>query len=306
MQYSIRKKIVFCLAICIMVIITAISVSTEEEVLLENINVPENIYIVLGESADITVTTVPSNATIVGDFYFSSNNVAVAPVSEAGGKIMGCTPGYAKITVTYEDEKRDFSVSKEVNVHVVYRSSEGALPYEPDKWNTSAIQDKRNCYTYAFNLLEISSFSGLPGSGICNYDPGEIAKDGRLGVYQISNSTKATVASGMVNDVIADICALGIGTEEDAIIEVGLNDTIPADRYKVVLYIKYGTYTYTDFHWYRQNDDGTWSHKNNVKPVTNLDENGNIIYDPITCEKYDENLEYVGCYAVKPWISSNE
>ena len=215
---------------------------------------------------------------------------------------MGCTPGYAKITVTYEDEKRDFSVSKDVNVHVVYRSSEGALPYEPEKWNTDYLLDKRNCYAYAFNLL--NKIDGLPGTDFCNYSPGNIAENEvgmSLRTTDITDSDKASAARGFINDVIGDICTLGIGTAEDALIEVGLNDTIPADRYKVVLYIKYGTYTYTDFHWYRQNDDGTWSHKNNVKPVTNLDENGNIIYDPITCEKYDENLEYVGCYAVKSW-----
>ncbi len=35
-----------------------------------------------------------------------------------------------------------------------------------------------------------------------------------------------------------------------------------------------------DFHWYRQDSNKLWSHKNGWKPATNKDDKGNIIHDP--------------------------
>lgn len=35
-----------------------------------------------------------------------------------------------------------------------------------------------------------------------------------------------------------------------------------------------------DYHWYRQNPDGTWSHKPGWGLVTNKDAGGNVITDP--------------------------
>ena len=56
-----------------------------------------------------------------------------------------------------------------------------------------------------------------------------------------------------------------------------------------------------DYHWYRQNPDGTWSHKPGPSLVTNKDESRNIIYDPQICNRNDGTTnysEFVGYYAV--------
>lgn len=59
-----------------------------------------------------------------------------------------------------------------------------------------------------------------------------------------------------------------------------------------------------DYHWYRQNSDGTWSHKLGPSPVTNVDAGNQIITDPETCNRnYSRNLnyeEFVGFYEVSP------
>ena len=47
------------------------------------------------------------------------------------------------------------------------------------------------------------------------------------------------------------------------------------------------------FHWYRQNPDGTWSHKHNTDPIKNCDESGNSIYDP---DVADKDFSYKGGY----------
>jgi hypothetical protein len=40
-----------------------------------------------------------------------------------------------------------------------------------------------------------------------------------------------------------------------------------------------------DYHFYRQNPDGTWSHKSGGMDVVNTDYNGNIIYDPLIADR---------------------
>ena len=58
-----------------------------------------------------------------------------------------------------------------------------------------------------------------------------------------------------------------------------------------------------DYHRYRQNPDGTWSHKPGHGPVTNLDASQNFIWNPETSDRnyYKGALNYnvfVGYYCV--------
>ena len=55
----------------------------------------------------------------------------------------------------------------------------------------------------------------------------------------------------------------------------------PEGAYRVALFI----YPGYDFHWYRQNSDGTWSHKVGGMEVTNLDFSGEVIYDPLESDR---------------------
>ena len=53
-----------------------------------------------------------------------------------------------------------------------------------------------------------------------------------------------------------------------------------------------------DYHWYRQNQDGYWSHKFASDPVSDVDFSGNKILDPFLCDhsSYDTFMCY---YAIK-------
>ena len=55
----------------------------------------------------------------------------------------------------------------------------------------------------------------------------------------------------------------------------------------------------SDYHWYRRNDDGTWSHKPGSTPIIHWDDSGNTITDPATCDRgiYDG---FLGYYEVGP------
>lgn len=58
-----------------------------------------------------------------------------------------------------------------------------------------------------------------------------------------------------------------------------------------------------DYHWYRQNMDGTWSHKLGQGNVKNVDdsENPQVIYDPVAAAATAGYTELVGFYAISPW-----
>lgn len=50
--------------------------------------------------------------------------------------------------------------------------------------------------------------------------------------------------------------------------------------YEIALVVDPGV----DYHWYRQNPDGTWSGKSGHPEATNLDASGNTIDDPRTAD----------------------
>lgn len=63
-----------------------------------------------------------------------------------------------------------------------------------------------------------------------------------------------------------------------------------------------------DYHFYRQNPDGTWSHKRGLTFVYNSDDKNNIVFEPEYCDRnyYDSNWNepnysvLVGYYQVTP------
>ena len=85
-----------------------------------------------------------------------------------------------------------------------------------------------------------------------------------------------------------------------------------AGTYKVALVIDTADNALTsiderDYHWYRQNPDGTWSHKPGDGAVRNCDGDGNsdgaIIYDPEYADRsYFGGVyeTFVGFFAVTP------
>ena len=62
---------------------------------------------------------------------------------------------------------------------------------------------------------------------------------------------------------------------------IGENDKCYSGWYKVALVIAQNS----DYHWYRQNSDGTWPHKPASQNVRKVDYNGEIIYNPSTCDR---------------------
>ena len=104
--------------------------------------------------------------------------------------------------------------------------------------------------------------------------------------------------SRIISIIKADAKVLGFVFES-----IDDNTECPEGCYKIAFVIDNQEPTY-DYHWYRQNSDGTWSHKPGTTEVTNLDCSGKIIMDPRKANRnagYGVNYNvFVGFFVVKP------
>lgn len=124
-----------------------------------------------------------------------------------------------------------------------------APPYEPAMWNFSPTQPNNNCYNYA-NDRVTNTF----------------AQPGR---YHSAQYTALTCASVQPAAVADGLVAAANFTQS------------LTDGWYVALVI----WPNVDFHWYRQDKVGCWSHKPGGTPVKNTDDSGNPITDPKTANR---------------------
>jgi hypothetical protein len=122
--------------------------------------------------------------------------------------------------------------------------------YEPDWWNVSTRQPFNNCYNYA-----------------TNYRTNTFAQPGRASGAMYSTLNCPEVKAGAIADeLIDDPCA---------------DNLCPTEGHLVALVIWPGV----DYHWYRKGRDGRWSHKPGSTAVTDLDNSGNLIFDPRNADR---------------------
>jgi hypothetical protein len=127
----------------------------------------------------------------------------------------------------------------------------GAPAYEPASWNNDPTRlEENNCYNYANNQATNT-----------------FAQPGR--------------ASG--HEYTADDCAnVGAAAGLD-----GLNSVANFSQDIPGWYVALVIWPGEDYHWYRQDNNGCWSHKMGEDPVINVDNAGHTITDPQTCDRGD-------------------
>lgn len=144
------------------------------------------------------------------------------------------------------------------------------LNYEPSLWNDQGnVQYSTNCYAYALNMQT-------------GFSRGDKLQPGELSGEPLSSSSDI-VASRIIELVEADAEAEGFLFEN-----VGAGDECPEDTYKVALVVD----PQIDYHWYRQNSDGKWSHKPGHTEVTDTDASGNVIYNPQNADRDYGGINY--------------
>lgn len=123
-------------------------------------------------------------------------------------------------------------------------------PYDPGKWNNDAgIRTRNNCYNYAND--KITNTFAQPGRG--------------------SGLTLTAIDCGNV----------GAAAVRDGQVPTGSATSTPALGHFVALVIWPGQ----DYHWYRLDSGGMWSHKPGQTPARNIDNSGSAISDPQACNR---------------------
>ena len=82
--------------------------------------------------------------------------------------------------------------------------------------------------------------------------------------------------------------------------EIDRDAVCPAGTYKVALVVGVTDNGELDYHWYRQDSDGLWSHKPGKNEVKRVDNSGDLIVDPETADR-GFYTNFLGYYAVSPW-----
>ncbi len=142
--------------------------------------------------------------------------------------------------------------------------------YEPSVWNdANGVQYNNNCYNYGCDIITNTYAQPGRASGI-SISQSDCYCDGPQGAVW-----DAAKADGLVP---VD-CDEGCGCRNC--------------WHKVALTMWPGV----DYHWYRLDRNGRWSHKVGGSPATNLDNSGNIIIDPRTADRGNYRV-FCGCFCV--------
>ncbi len=170
--------------------------------------------------------------------------------------------------------------------------SQNAPKYQPSLWNNNDYQEYTNCYAYAFNMRE-NPLTGkkFPRRGM---QPGMLSgqyDENNFDYESISGTDKGN--KKLVNKVTADAQAVGLDF-------LPYSDDLTGG-YAVALAVNPGV----DYHWYRENGDGTWSHKPGITEATNREAHnypiyGDIISNPQDAAKKAGYTTFIGYYYIRP------
>jgi len=131
-------------------------------------------------------------------------------------------------------------------------------PYNPAIWNDhDGVELNNNCYNYATNK-RTNTF----------------AQPGKASIGAVTDMACTPVLQSAI---------------EDGLIPWVENVQCPSDKRKVALVVAPGT----DYHWYRQDSNGNWSHKPGGTDATNLDGAGNPITNPRLANRAGGGINYV-------------
>ena len=162
--------------------------------------------------------------------------------------------------------------------------------YEPELWNSDIkTQNAHNCYSYALNLIHhdqadmCGRYMKKTKDKYCKmFKP----QPGRYSGFLDEYDTKHTYDCEKVHQRI-------IG-DNPHIIKLEEGQDCPDGYYKMALTIKKDM---SDYHFYRQDNNGYWSHKNGSNPAKNVDESNKLIKDPKDADRGEYTI-FCGYYMV--------
>lgn len=178
------------------------------------------------------------------------------------------------------------SVSEEINQGKVYADVQTTKRFAPDYfpswWNGNPNRlENNNCYNYA-NDIATGTFA-QPG-GAHALRTGLIAN---IDDYDLAVTSGAVVQAAAVNDGLQVVNVPR--PPQGPFVQNPLPKVPKGPRHLVALVVDVPG---DDFHWYRLDSDGKWSHKPGPTRVSQYDNAGHYITDPRKCNM--GNYRFVG------------
>ena len=137
--------------------------------------------------------------------------------------------------------------------------------YEPDRWNRrKELRETHNCFAYAMNVHDPKQIKACQMDKDCNvpfHQPGSAS--GHPGF----RTRKLKTCPDMVARLLGDNPSMKMTT---------FTDKCPPHTSKIALVVDPDE----DYHFFRQDSNGLWSHKPGGTSVTNMDADDKLIYDP--------------------------
>lgn len=152
-----------------------------------------------------------------------------------------------------------------IKLWIDYCTNEPPL-YEPSKWNDDySIRFNNNCYNYACNIITNTFAQPGRASRIYGWDG--------LVCQEIMNSAISDGLEQYTNQVIAEITSSREGYSSKECGSCGHLVALCIDP------------EWPDYHWYRRDRWGLWSHKPGAGKATFLDYSCAFILDPRTADR---------------------
>ena len=136
--------------------------------------------------------------------------------------------------------------------------------FDPSLFNKyKGVKEALNCFAYAFDYRK------LPKRADCNKDscPVPFPQPGRASGYPKWSKVKGKRCPDLMGRLFGDVPNLKISSFEGR---------CPNKSSKIALVVDEDE----DYHFYRQDSNGNWSHKPGATDVTHIDATGRPIYDP--------------------------
>ena len=138
------------------------------------------------------------------------------------------------------------------------------LPYDPQRYNRlRGDRESHNCYAYALDYLERPKKKCSAVS--C---PVPYPQPGRASGYKKWSNVDGKRCPDLMARLMGDIKGIRIGAS--------FEQPCPKGMRKIATVVD----PKEDYHFYRQDASGMWSHKPGGQAVTHLDTSGRPIYDP--------------------------
>ena len=155
--------------------------------------------------------------------------------------------------------------------------------YNPDKYNNDgSIRHSHNCFAYAFGVidpLQTKKCADTKNCAVPFHVPGKKSGFDKINAKSCAETMIRTLA------------------DSDGGYPIGFTGRCRRGFSKIATVVDPDR----DFHYYRQDTNGMWSHKPGATPVTNKDSAGNPIYDPDLAGRYypsegskNDELDYTG------------